>query len=332
MFNLIIFTLIVVQIVVASCHVRRVSSERYSKLYIYEDDALLTYNDTIALCKEENATVVKIASRDETLWINNHVKPRYWYWLGITPAANSVPDEYLDHSKLNWSDWSPNHPEGNYNCAAIAVGNDCGRWRLTTCQNVIHAMCEANLNDKHAENVSVNEVGNANANEVTSTIGTTIGVALITTSEAPTTATSASPVTTVDSNHVDSDARRTSEGVERQDNHNATAQREKECNECFQAKQELERRVTALNVKVMIYKSERRAKQFNASATELSDGDNMLEMMMAEKDVEMRQVMRNSCKAGAEADCKLECDDCGREMSTDMKLTCCSLNCMCQSV
>ena len=152
-----IFVLIFVHSPVSNvlCQKRRLESSLFRKTYIY-DDTKRTFENAINFCELFGSTIVSVGSKLESEWIRANLRPSNFYWLAVQSMSYSIPTQYLNGSKLTWTDWSFGQPNGTYGCPAIVIDPLFGQWSLKSCVDKFQVVCEKRFS--HYSNFYINEM------------------------------------------------------------------------------------------------------------------------------------------------------------------------------
>ena len=124
-----------------------------NKVYIYDWSKLTGYNYTEAkqFCYRESASMVKIASLQESTFLSHHVDFRKRFWVGSGTVDSSVPTEFDNGQKIYWFNWNDGQPTISIaKCSAISVGpshdGSHEKWFLEPCNGRVGSVvCERPL-------------------------------------------------------------------------------------------------------------------------------------------------------------------------------------------
>ena len=109
--------------------IKAVTNYVYQKVYLFELSAKeYNFNQSIAFCEQNGATLVKLRSVNETEFVGNLI-PGHSFYMGVKVAPpDTSPTNYADSTRFNWTNWefgqpTPSHNESN----TVIVGSNVNR-------------------------------------------------------------------------------------------------------------------------------------------------------------------------------------------------------------
>ncbi|XP_050780963.1 low affinity immunoglobulin epsilon Fc receptor-like [Gopherus flavomarginatus] len=117
--------------------------QRFEKKCYFFSTLTKSWLDAKQFCTNEGSHLVIVNTKQEQIFLSNHITEPSVYWLGLSDSAKEGEWHWLDGSPLSLRVWGPGEPNN-----VGHQGEDCGslrfdgKWNNATCSMTEHWICE----------------------------------------------------------------------------------------------------------------------------------------------------------------------------------------------
>ncbi|XP_030403314.1 C-type lectin domain family 17, member A-like [Gopherus evgoodei] len=117
--------------------------QHFEKKCYFISTSTKSWLDAKQFCTNEGSHLVIVNTKQEQMFLSNHITEPNVYWLGLSDSAKEGEWHWLDGSPLSVRFWGPREPNN-----VGHQGEDCGslrfdgKWNDATCSMTEHWICE----------------------------------------------------------------------------------------------------------------------------------------------------------------------------------------------